>query len=390
MKFKNFFKKNKRIFLDYASTTPIDPRVEKLMNDIQRNHFANPSAIYKEGVMAQEVLDDSREEISKILKIKKSEVFFTGSGTESNNLALFGVLYPMIKRGEKVHAITSKIEHPSILETFKTLEDFGVSVTYLPVEENGIVSPESIAKNICPETRLISIMYANNEIGTIQPIRKISNILSLREDGEKIYFHTDASQAPLYLNTSLEYLGVDLMTLDSSKIYGPKGIGLLLKKRSVSISPLIHGGGQESGIRSGTENLAGIAGMAKALFIAENEKDKEIERLSELRDEFIDKVLTNFPRALLNGDKYLRLPNNANICFPGIDSEFAVLKLDSLGLSCSSSSSCRSRQENNSSYVIEALGRSECQSSSLRFTLGRFTSSSDIKKALDIMKKVLS
>ena len=236
-------------------------------------------------------------------------------------------------------------------------------------------------------------MQANNEIGTIQPISKISKIIQKyrREKGSQYpYMHTDASQGPCYLDFHLEKLGVDIVTLDGLKVYGPRGAGLVLKKSNVKISPVLFGGGQEFGLRSGTENLPSIVGLKEALVIADKERKTESKRLEVLRDFCINEILKDFPEATLNGSGEHRLPNNINICFPKVDAEFLVIKLDSLGIATSFSSSCRSKAENATSYVIEELGKDNCASSSLRITLGRFTTKSDLRKLLKSLKEVVS
>ncbi|MFA6338719.1 MAG: cysteine desulfurase family protein [Candidatus Paceibacterota bacterium] len=374
---------NKRIYFDYASTTPIHSKVKKAMNDFAKNNFANPSGLYKEGVEARKVLEQSRTNIARIFGVKSDEVYFTGSGTESNNLAILGT-FNFYKGKFKPHFITSEFEHSSILETMKEIERQGGEVTYIKPQENGIVIAKDVEKALKLNTVLVSVMYANNEIGTIQPISEIGRVIkkyrASKKDSDDVlpYFHTDASQAANYLTLLREALGIDMMTLDSSKFYGPKGAGILLKKNQLEILPIIFGGGQEGGLRSGTEDVEKIFGVSLALEIAQNDREKESERLVKLRDYFIDKVLKHFPNASLNGDIEKRLPNNINVCFPGIDAEFTVIKLDHEGISCSSVSACKNLSDDSSSYVISAIGKKECAISSLRFTLGRETTKKDI------------
>ncbi len=394
-------KEKKRIYLDYASTTPIDDDVVRAMKPYLQESFANPSAIYREGVFAKRSLSEARTSIARVLSCKSEEIIFTASGTESNNLALLGVFRAAKKKIAKPHIITTKIEHPSVLEVMEQIEREGGEVSYVGVAENGIVRPVDIQKALRPETILISIMYANNEMGTIQPLREIfrviQNFQKTKSGGVKSgnypYLHTDASQAANYLSLNVDSLGVDLMTLDASKIYGPKGVGALFIKKKVSLNPIIFGGGQERGLRSGTENVAGIVGMAKAIEIAgkfRNSESGEISRLAKLRDYFISEVLKRFGEARLNGDPKLRLPNNVNICFPGVDAEFAVLKLDNAGISCASASACNNLSENSASYVIGALPKGkECAKSSLRFTLGRSTTKKEIDTVLEILPTVI-
>ncbi len=394
----------KRIFLDYASTTPLDKRVVKAMQPFMSKHFGNPSALYKEGVTSQRAIKEAREKIAPLLNVRAEEIIFTASGTEADNVAIIG-LFNAFKntkefkeKGLAPHFITTVIEHPAILEACKYIEQEGGEVSYIEVEENGIVDPEKIKAALKPTTILVSVMYANNEIGTIQPIREISrHVKDYREINatEFPYVHTDASQAANYLDLSFQKLGVELMTLDASKIYGPKGIGLLAVRRSVPLKPIMFGGGQEKGLRAGTENVPSIVGMAEALVAAQALKEKESARLKALQDNFFDEVIKISPNVSINGDRTNRLPNNINICIPGLDAEFAVIKLDHAGISCSSASSCMNLSENSYSYVIEALGKSNgagkmCRESSLRFTFGRFTTKRECKLTLEKIRLIIN
>ncbi|MDQ3076679.1 MAG: cysteine desulfurase [bacterium] len=385
----------KRIFLDYASTTPVDKKVLKAMLPYMKYDFGNPSALYKEGVLAKVAISDARKKIAELLAIRPEEMVFTASGTEADNLALIGTVEAW-KDGFVPHIITTTIEHPGILEVCKHLEKNGCEVTYVPVEENGIVDPQKIKSALKENTVLVSIMYANNEIGTIQPIRDIARIVQeyKKSHPSKLalpYLHTDASQAANYLDVSFQRLGVDMMTLDASKFYGPKGVGLLASKRYVNIKPLILGGGQEKGLRAGTENVPGIVGFAHALVLAEQMKEKEIQRLQELQELFISHVIKYYPDVFIQGDIQKRLPNNVNIAKLGLDSEFAVIKLDHAGISCSSASSCMNLSEESYSYVINALGERgrASRSSSLRFTFGRKTTRKEIKLTLNKIRSIL-
>ncbi len=387
---------NSRIFLDHASTTPVDPEVLISMMPFFSETFANPSALYKEGVAAREASDKARLEIAKILHTRTDEIFFAASGTESDNMAVLGAFKKaMTLRLRNPHFITSTIEHPAVLEAFKAIEAEGGEVTYIGVSEEGIVDSKAIATALKENTVLVSVMLINNEIGTIQPVAQIARAVRDFKERNKRgkfdfpYMHTDASQGPNYLDCFADSLGCDLLTLDGSKIYGPKGIGLLFVKKGISIEPLIYGGGQEGGLRSGTENVPFIVGFAKALSIATEMRESESTRLAELRDFMIGEILLKFPKATLNGSKEKRLPNNVNICFPGLDAEFAVIKLDSKGIQCSYSSSCRTLAENNNSYVVEALGRKDCAASSLRFTLGRKTTKENAERAVEAVVDIV-
>ena len=404
------FWKKKRIFMDYASTTPLDPAVFAFMKPYFSEHSANPSSIYAEGIVAKKALTDARAKVASVLGCHADEIFFTASGTESNNMAIQGLMnqesessFQESRKPESPerkiwipHIIISVIEHPSILETCRALEKQGrAKVSYVGVAENGIVDPKEIFKVLTPETVLVSVMYVNNEIGTIQPLHEIARaIRRYRKEHEinhEIHFHTDASQAANYLPLTVEKLGVDMMTLDASKFYGPKGVGILYKKRTVPLSPIIYGGGQESGLRSATENIPGIVGTSEALKCADSLRESESARLIILRDIFISEILKRFPQASLNGDAKERLPNNINIHFPGIFAEFAVVKLDYAGVAASSASACNNLSNDSSSYVVAALNKgSDAPTSSLRFTLGRDTSEKDIRVAVEIISRELS
>lgn len=395
---KKIFKK-KRIFLDYASTTPVDPEVSGVMRDSEKL-FANPSALYTDAILVKEKIIEAKGIIAQILNCQKDNIFFTSGGTESNNLALLGVFEESLRIFEdststlsgKPHFVTTKIEHPAILEVCKEIEKRGGEVTYIDVGEGGVVKVKDIEKEIKDNTVLVSVMYVNNEIGAIQPIKEIGRMIKERRrlSGKSYpYFHTDACQAGLYLTLDTIKLNVDLMTLDGIKMYGPRGAGILFKRGNVELHPIIFGGGQQSGLRSGTENLSAILGMAKCLEVAERYKEKESARLREIRDYAIEKILKEFPGASLNGERENRLPNNINICFPGIDSEFITVSLDVHGFCVSYSSSCRTLKEDSSSYVIDAIGKKDCILSSLRFTLGRESKKSEIDSLIKNLKKII-
>ena len=389
----NFFnKKPKRIFLDFASTTPVDSEVLNVMEKYQSVSFANPSALYKEALVNKEAVRESREKIAEVLNCRKEEVVFTSGGTEGNNLALLGVFEAHKNKDFTPHFITTNVEHPSILEVFKEIERRGGEVTYLTVNEAGLISSKNVLASIKTNTVLVSVMYANNEIGSIEPIREIGKVIKdwrQKNQTELPYFHTDACQAVLYLTIDVLKLGVDLLTLDGIKIYGPKGVGLLCVKNNVKISPYLFGGGQEKGLRSGTENVPAIVGLAFAIEKADSLRDSETFRLTQIRDYGIESILKSFPNSTLNGEKENRLPNNINICFTRLDSEFAVISLDVLGISASYSSSCRTLKDDSSSYVVGNLGKRDCALSSLRFTLGRETKKADIESLVEALKQVI-
>jgi cysteine desulfurase len=385
-------KKQKRIYMDYAATTPVHAEVLKMMMPYFEDNFGNPGSIYQEGIVAKNVLNSARKSVANILNTQSEEIIFTSGGTEANNLAILGT----ISDPKNMHAVTSVIEHPSVLEVFRTLERQGLSVTYIGVDESGVIDTKDVRDAIQENTVLISIIYINNEIGTIQPIREIAKMLRhFRNQNHKPqtvnckqpFFHCDASQAPLYLSLNTQKLGVDMLTIDGQKIYGPKGVGCLYKKRDIKINSIIKGGNQEGGMRAGTENIPFIVGFAKSLELANKDREKESKRIKILRDYFISELNKKIPQTELNGDRELRSPNNVNIYIPNINGEFFVVILDSKDIACATRSACGEGDEDEVSYVIQALGYSkERAKSSLRFSLGKTTT----KKDIDYVVKVLS
>lgn len=378
----------KRAFLDYASITPIDPKVEKAMALVQRKFWANPSSLHEEGELAKNLLEKARTKIAQILHCRSGEIFFTSGGTEALNLAILGT----VRAGKKIlekqlpHIIVSRIEHPAVLEPIKFLVENGeAEVSFLSPDEKGLINPESVRREIKENTVLVVIQHANNEIGTIQPVRAISKVLK----DSFPYLVVDACQSVLYEDVSLERLGADILVLDGLKMYGPRGAGILAVKRDVKISPIAFGGGQENDLRPGTENVASAVGLAKALEIAAEKRKAESSRLAKLRDYTVTEILKNFPKASFNGSLENRLPNNINVCFPGQDSEFLVIKLDTLGFAVSAASACHALTLENGSYVIENLGKPECASASLRITLGRDTKKTDLDKFISSLKKII-
>ncbi len=380
------FKNKKRIYLDCASATPVRKEVKKTMDKYWDVDFGNAGGIHSEGQKAKNAITKSRNKIAKLIGATESEIIFNSGGTEANNSAIFGVLNQLIEDGTKIHdmhLITTKMEHPSVLNVFKWFEKKGADLDLLDINEKGTVDLDKFKKLLKPNTMLVSIMFVNNEIGTIQPIAEIAKIIrSFKKKELKNHesilpiFHSDAAQALLYIDINVTKLGLDLMSLDSQKIYGPKGAGILFIKKGIEIEPLIKGGTQENGLRSGTENVPLVVGFAKALELADKERKKETKRLTKLRDYFIKKILEKIPGSDLNGDLENRLPNNINISIPASNNDFSVIQLDEKGIACSTKSSCSTEKY---SYVIKALGKSEKQIvNSLRFTLGRMTTKKDI------------
>lgn len=389
--------KQKRIFLDYASTTPISLSVKRAMLSVEKK-FENPSSLYTEGLEARRIMREARKKVADTIHVRPQEIVFTGSGTEADNLALVGIVRAWAGP-RKPHVIVTDIEHPAILEVCAVLETEGVFVTRIKVKENGIVDPKDIRSALTEDTVLVSVMYANNEIGTIQPLKEIAKVI--REYRHRMgrnqhldypYFHTDASQAPLYLDINREHIGVDLMTLDGSKIYGPKSIGVLYMKEGVRLMPIMYGGGQEQGLRPGTENISLITGFAEALSLAVKNREKESARLSTLQAYFFDQLVNHFgDKIRINGDRTLRIPNNINICVQGLDAEFAVIRLDEADIACSSASACATLKDGAGSYVIGALGEDgrSCIESSLRFTMGKSTTKREIDQTIATLQKII-
>ena len=344
------------------------------------------------GVSAKRSIEDARKSISEILFAHPDEIIFTSGGTESDNLAIFGVVAAAKVSIKHPHIVTTTIEHAAVLEACRYLEGQGIEVTYVPVESNGIVDPREIKKAIKKTTVLVSVMYANNEIGTIQPIHEIAKEIRhfKKTAGQETYpyFHTDAAQVMNYLPVNVAKLGVDLLSFNGSKIYGPKGIGALYKKRVVSLEPLHFGGDQEYGFRSGTEPVPLVVGVATALRAAEKMKAKESARLAKLRDYFFKTVSKNFPSAIINGDTTLRLPNNVNVSFPGYESDFLVIELDARGIFVSGKSACKS-DDGEVSHVIHAIRPdADATEGSVRFSLGRGTAKQDIDFVITSLKEI--
>lgn len=371
------------IYLDHAAATPLDKEVLKKMIPYLKGKYGNPSSIYALGRETRAAVEDARRVIANILDCKAKEVIFTGGGTESNNWAIFGIAEAYRPKGN--HVITTKVEHNSILHPFEQLELRGFDVTYLPTNKYGQIEPGDLQKAITPKTTFASIIYANNEIGTIQRMKEISGILKKR----KVVFHTDACQASGQLTLNVENLGVDTMTINAGKVYGPKGVGALYIRSGTKIVPLLHGGGQEFRLRSGTENVAGIVGFAEALQQAETRRPKEAKRLTALRDEAVH-YLKAIRGVHLNGHPTGRLPNNINVSIEGADGESLLMRLDMEGIAASSGSACSSGSMD-PSHVLKALGlNKELVKNSLRLTLGRENTKSELKKALKIIKELIS
>ena len=373
----------RKIYLDYAATTPTDPEVVKTMLPYFTDRFGNPSSIHSFGQEAKAAVEKAREEIASFLGAKQDEIIFTSGGSESDNFAIKGVAYANKHKGN--HIITSSIEHHAVIKSCEFLEKMGFEVTYLPVSKDGLVDPENVKKAITDKTILISIMHASNEIGTIQPIKEIGKIA--RE--KKIYFHSDAVQTFGHIHINVDELNVDLLSVSAHKLCGPKGIGILYVRKGTKIVSFIHGGGQERKRRASTENVPAIVGFGKAVEIAKKTMDEEVKKLVILRDKLIKGILEKIDNVYLNGHPARRLPNNVNVSVESIEGESMLLSLDMEGIAASTGSACTSASLE-ASHVLLALGLShELAHGSLRFTLGRYTEKEDINKVLEILPKIV-
>ena len=371
------------IYMDHSATSPVDPEVFEAMKPYFTDSFGNASTLYSLGRDARKAMESAREEVASIIGAETKDIIFTSGGTESDNIAIKGTAYKLKNKGN--HIITSDIEHPAVDETCKYLEKNGFEVTYLPVYEDGIVKVSDLEAAITDKTILITVMHANNEIGTIQPIAEIGKIA--RERG--IYFHTDAVQTVGKIPVDVKELNVDMLSLSSHKLYGPKGVGALYVRKGVRIEPIIHGGGHERGIRPGTENVAGIVGLGKACSLARENLERDAQKLRGLRDRLIEGVLEQNEDSYLNGHRTKRLPNNANFRFTGIEGESLILHLDSKGIASSTGSACSSTKLE-PSHVLMAIGLEEVEAhGSLRISLGHENTEEDIDFTLTAIKEVV-
>lgn len=372
-----------RIYLDNAATTPVDKRVLEAMLPYYSDVFGNPSSLYSYGQEAKKAIEEAREKVAKALGADSDEIYFTSGGSESDNWALKGVAYALKDKGN--HIITTEIEHHAVLNTCRYLEKEGFKVTYLPVDEYGLVKPEDLKKAITDKTILVSIMFANNEIGTIEPIEELVKIAHEKN----VYFHTDAVQAVGNVPIDVKKLDVDLLSLSAHKIYGPKGVGALYIKKGVKIHSLIQGGTQEKNRRAGTENVPGIVGLGEAMELITKNLDSHINKLTFLRDKLINGILEKIPYARLNGHPTKRLPGNVNVSFEFIDGESLILNLDMAGICASSGSACTSGSLE-PSHVLLAIGLPrELARGSLRLTIGKENTEEDIDKVLEALPQIV-
>ena len=377
----------KQIYLDYSATTPVRDEVLKEMLPYFTEHFGNASSLYTIGLESKAAIDKAREQVANLIGASPKEIYFTGGGSESDNWVLESIANDMKSKGKGNHIITSRIEHHAVLHTCQFLEKNGYEVTYLDVEKDGTVTPEALEKAIRDDTVLISIMYINNEIGTIEPIRELAEVA--HKHG--ILFHTDAVQAVGNTPIDVKAAGIDMLSMSSHKIYGPKGEGALYVRRGVRIPSFIHGGAQEMGKRAGTENLAGIVGFGKAAELAKQNLENHVRHCSELRDYLVQQIMEKIPDVYLNGpaDMSRRHPGNANITFEYIEGESILLLLDSFGIAVSTGSACSSKSLE-PSHVLSAIGvPDEMIHGTIRFTVGDFTTKEDIDYTVECLVKVV-
>ena len=384
--------KSKRVYLDYASTTPVLPEVKKAMEKYLSKDFYNPSAIYTEAVQVKKELESMRTRVAKIIGVKSKEIYFVGSGTESVNLALLGVFEKSKEIIEKPHIIISAIEHPAVKESAKEIIRRGGEVTIIFADEFGRISPQEVLTSIKSNTVLISIMLANNEVGTIEPISKISRLVAeYKKKNDTLYpfIHTDASQATNYIKIYAPSIGVDLITLDGSKIYGPKGVGVLVVKSNVFLQPIIFGGGQERGLRSGTENVAQIAGFTKAFEIADKDREEEVKRLEIIKNKFIKELKESLPEIIINTPEEGSLPNIVSVSMKDMLAEFVAIKMDLKGFLISTGSACGSNKGASGTETLVGMSKGELKESTIRFSFGRFTKMSDADQALRAFVQIM-
>ena len=369
------------IYLDNAASTVIHNEVFQEMIPFLKEQYGNPSSIHHSGRIASRAIQKARKQIANLISANPEEILFTSGGTESNNIALFGITHT--NKGK--HIITSSIEHDAVLEPCKKLEKEGFDVTYLPVSGDGLINPEDVKKSITKNTCLVSIMFANNEVGTVQPIGEIAKLCSEK----RIFFHTDAIQAIGKLEINVKELRLDMLSISSHKINGPKGVGALYIKSGTKIEPYIFGGGQENGLRSGTENVASVVGFGKACELAKENLRKNILHFKNLRDVLVSKVMKEIPYVSINGHPEKRIPNNAHFTFLGVNGEDLIIKLDEEGIAASTGSACSVRTQKES-HVLRAMGFLHEQiAGSLRLTVGSMNTISEIENTITVLKRVV-
>lgn len=374
----------KRVYMDYAATTPVMPEVIEAMSPYFHDKFGNPSSIHSMGQEGRDAVEKARGQVASLIRCQPEEVVFTGCGTEADNQAIKGVAFANREKGN--HIITTTIEHHAVLYTCEFIKSMGFDVTFVPVDKYGMVDPRDVKKAITKKTLLVSVMHANNEVGTIQPIEEIGKIT--REAG--VYFHVDAVQTFGHLPIDVDKLGIDFLSASAHKLYGPKGVGMLYIRPGSSIVPLLHGGEQEEGRRAGTENVPGITGFGKAAEIAQQDMQKEAVALTGYRKKMIESILGNVGDTYLNGHPQIRLPNNVNFSFDFIEGESILMYLDAEGICASTGSACSSASSE-PSHVLTAMGIPvERARGSLRLTMGRWTTQDDIDKVVEALPRIVA
>jgi cysteine desulfurase len=374
----------KNHYFDYAGATPISKGVRAAVQKVE-GKYANPSGVYRDGVEVKNEIDRCRKNILNSFDANNMNLVFTSSGTTSVNLAIMGTL----KRGD--HFITSTIEHPAVLETARHMARNGVEITYLNVDEEGIVKLPELREAINEKTKLVSVMMVNNEVGTVQPIKEIGKIIDdyrRKNETQFPYFHTDACQAINYFDISMRSLRLDMLSFNASKIYGPKGVGALIIRKGVDIQPIIFGGGQEAGLWSGTEDVSKIVGLDAAVSETLEKKCDEVERLKALQSFAFEEIKNNIPDAIVNGDLEKRSPNNINITLPSMDSDEMVIRLDNDGFAVSHKSACASAESTLGSHVLVAMGQQKYASQNIRITMGRETKKADISRLISTVREI--
>lgn len=393
--------KQHRVYADYASATPISKRVVGAMlpylSGGNQSYFGNPSSVHMEGALVKRKLDEHSKKLALALSIHQDEIIFTSNGTESINLAILGVVRAAKRNVERPHVISLATEHSAVLAPLRALEKEGVAVTLIKPNAAGVIDAAAVAREISEHTVLITASLVNGELGTICSMRDIARVVRQFKESHKRsmhaypYVHTDASQAGALLSCAPHNLGVDFLTLDAGKMYGPKGAGALIALRGRDIDPIFYGGGQGRGLRPGTENVAGIIGLVEAYLECDELRQSEWERLQKLKEYFLDQISKKIPTATLNAGEAKQLPNFVNVCIPKLHAEFAVIELDAMGIAASSASACQSVGGKGFSYVVAALNNGEqCKSSSIRLSFGRGTTKADMNRIIDALSAIVS